>query len=1081
MTLDTMTSQTPAQSEANSVAAVVSWSAMNRAAVEHADQLAATNKYFANARDNPAAVFGATAELGFTMGIGAQARKAFSNKWKPECCQFKRNSITGTFEWLSTTWDTDVEVYESEQHEKVKYKAGDTRPQSLLPVAFKPYDSVIIVMKSEQFAIDLDWPSQLSFSPPVPPKNHDELLALLLTHSSFEAMWNNMIECDGRDSAMEWLKGQIVQKTRSNGYTLFGRKRQSNNLRQVTGALVRPYKGALPEGYDIAISGVPMCAMDTRCANDDGGAKGIVFGPGTVMAVDDKATNKAGNIVLVEQWYSILATGTGDINTAPYLPDASANFIMANVISQNGLGRPSHLKHAAEPSGLEHLDDEVPTYGIKQEGESSLSDGMNTPIIRDPQQVKEQLVHSINAFIAERRAVAAQDANAAQGVPVGEPIVRTAPQYEDYAVSMERVTWPIVGSVAFGEFGDDPDRAAEIGKSIYDTATQMFTAVGIETSNNEKLWNDEIVSAHARVKASGSLYICRVGRIEDDAKRSGWVAPAIAPSALVRQPGTNGAQDSPPTSISSTDRVGTLSAGGRKRRVMSTAAPKFMPATGTPNWAVYTHKKDPATKATVRVVTPCEATAAQAASYMGLSGRFNELENECEVDIPASTDLAGVEIGFSPLSDAVARAVAVAASIKHNAKFGPKIMDEALRTVCEERPYNPVANFLHGCKMVEGITCDQFFRKYANVIIGGGGPEAVCPKTGLTESQLADIQSELTLVALVGRALDSGGEFQQIPVLVSDGQGVGKSDAWKALTPNKMWHGDVPLFGLDAKKVAEATKGKWIHENPEMEGFNRTSSNALKGLISRTGDQARMAYDRNSSHNLRRWLMVCTSNIQYFLFDPSGDRRYWPWLVGKVDVDAIRRDRDALLAHAVHLFYTKYQGDADLVLLDAMFYDLTDMVREKFTIANPKEDELRQHATIGSSGNVPISGSVMQTPTMDYLWMPSTELYKIVLGRNAKLTNGGSGEVSDLLRRQGWEARKFSNARGWRRPLTQYEKTAHDALNAQTKAAQQLQGDGNVVSIIAPKAAQPTPAVPPVAPEAPSQTNPAGPNGSVTQ
>lgn len=1025
----------------------VSYADKKRAAVAHATKLAATNPAFAAAMNNPAAAFETLGKMGLTLGSGAAARKAFATKWKQRCTQRKWDSSIAALAWVSLTWDKDVEVYEPSQKAMVKYATGDNRPQCMVPMSFEPFENPMILMEGELFTIDLDWPEQLLLPEPAAIGTYEELLTLLLTHASFRAMWADLIENVGEDGAMTYLQGQIVQSTGKNGYQLIGKKTRNNKLRQITGALALPYDGPLPEGYDVAVSGQPMVSMDTRCAKDDGSAAGMVFGPGSVIALDDKATDKAGQIVLVARNYRMLAGGNLTLDTMTYLHDGTADFIADNVGGKDGQKQPGDFKPRTDVSALDSLS-EVPAHAKRPDDQASLADTIDTPIMRDAQQVKEQLVHSINMFTAERRAMAAAAANNS------EPIVRTAPEYERHEIWRDTIMFPLTGSIAFGEFGDDAAKAEEIGQSLMDTATQMFAAAGVNTGDNEDQWKSSLVDARGKV-AAGDHNFKRAGVIRRCAERCGWVAPAIAPSAMIQQPAAPAPAPTPAAPAASSNG---LIAGGRKRRTMSTAAPKFSPATGIPsNWAVAVTKG----KAPNQVVepVPCEATAAQAASHLGIGGKFNELSGECEIIIPAGTDLAGMEVGTTDLTGAVSRSVAMAAQLKHHVKFGPRIMDDALRTICEERPVNPVVDYLDSCVMVEGITCNQLLRGYAHVVVGGGEDEAVCPKTGLTESQLADIQSELTMVAAVGRAYDPGGEFQQILVIVSHTQGGGKSDMFKSLVPNKAWHGDEPLFGLDPKKVAEQTKGKWIQENAEMQGFSRVASEELKGLISRTGDQARMAFDRSASRNLRRWLMVCTSNNQYFLFDPSGDRRYWPWLVEKVDVAGISRDRDALWAHARHLFFTKYQGNADLVLLDAAFYNLTDMVREKFTIANPKEDKLQEHATIGQNGSVPVGASVMSAPAGDYLWMPSTALYEIIVGKHAKLTNGGSAEVSALLRRQGWKARKFNGARGWRRLLSKTEKAAHDHMVAQNNAAQQMQG-GNVVPMMKPQQVQPAPTQP---------------------
>ena len=80
--------------------------------------------------------------------------------------------------------------------------------------------------------------------------------------------------------------------------------------------------------------------------------------------------------------------------------------------------------------------------------------------------------------------------------------------------------------------------------------------------------------------------------------------------------------------------------------------------------------------------------------------------------------------------------------------------------------------------------------------------------------------------------------------------------------------------------------------------MHKADINNLKSFASRQVDRARPAYGRARVDRPRRCIFIGTTNDPEYLQDPTGNRRFWPFTPGKIDLEAVRRDRDQLWAEA---------------------------------------------------------------------------------------------------------------------------------------------------------------------------------------
>ena len=182
---------------------------------------------------------------------------------------------------------------------------------------------------------------------------------------------------------------------------------------------------------------------------------------------------------------------------------------------------------------------------------------------------------------------------------------------------------------------------------------------------------------------------------------------------------------------------------------------------------------------------------------------------------------------------------------------------------------------------------------------------------GAADSVYSREVGAVVLMAAIARAFEPGAKFDYMLVLIGE-QGIRKSSAVRILAGGDALFSDAPLLAAkDAKEILELTAGVWIQECAELDGISRKDTETLKAMIVRTHDKARAAYGRTTQEVPRRFVMIGTTNERRFLRDATGNRRFWPMEVERIDADGLAAARDQLMAEALARYR---RGDARLWL-----------------------------------------------------------------------------------------------------------------------------------------------------------------------
>jgi predicted P-loop ATPase len=252
--------------------------------------------------------------------------------------------------------------------------------------------------------------------------------------------------------------------------------------------------------------------------------------------------------------------------------------------------------------------------------------------------------------------------------------------------------------------------------------------------------------------------------------------------------------------------------------------------------------------------------------------------------------------------------------------------------------------------------------------------------------------------AHAGRVMDPGCQADMAIVLVGD-QGRGKTSLMKALVPLVDQYVEL---GLDVHNndLARLMRGKLIGELAELKGIAGREMEAVKAWITRRVEEWTPKYRERTQSMPRRLVLWGSTNIERFLDDATGERRWLPATVGAIDVVAAKADRDQLWAEGLAMW--KRHG--------VMWQDaerLATAVHEDHKMIDPWEEQIETFAqTCGLEGQKRgDQGFTMTELLTEGLGLKAAQITKAVEMRAAK-----------ALKRHGFDRRmlRVEGQRAWR-------------------------------------------------------------------
>jgi predicted P-loop ATPase len=153
-------------------------------------------------------------------------------------------------------------------------------------------------------------------------------------------------------------------------------------------------------------------------------------------------------------------------------------------------------------------------------------------------------------------------------------------------------------------------------------------------------------------------------------------------------------------------------------------------------------------------------------------------------------------------------------------------------------------------------------------------------------------------IAMVARIMEPGCQCDYMLVLEGP-QGELKSQFCRALAGAEYFSDHVPDLRGDQVRMSMHFRGKWLVEFSDLAAFRGAEVELLKATITRRVEIYTPKYGRKERHEPRQCLFIGTTNVDDWIRDETGGRRFWPVKVVSIDLEWLKEYRDQLFAEAV--------------------------------------------------------------------------------------------------------------------------------------------------------------------------------------
>lgn len=216
-------------------------------------------------------------------------------------------------------------------------------------------------------------------------------------------------------------------------------------------------------------------------------------------------------------------------------------------------------------------------------------------------------------------------------------------------------------------------------------------------------------------------------------------------------------------------------------------------------------------------------------------------------------------------------------------------LSEAIETVADQNRYHPVQDWLKAQRHDGKARLDDWL-----IFVLGKDVAKLKPR----RKRYLQLVGRFLLIGLVARVMDPGCKFDYSPVFEGL-PGVGKSTFVKTLVGAEFFS-DTHFDIGSGKDGFEQLEGLWGYELSELTALRKADSEQVKQFFSSTVDRFRGAYGKFVQAHPRQCVIFCSTNKKQYLYDLTGNRRFWPvWIDQPIKLDWLKDRRGQLFAEAL--------------------------------------------------------------------------------------------------------------------------------------------------------------------------------------
>lgn len=257
---------------------------------------------------------------------------------------------------------------------------------------------------------------------------------------------------------------------------------------------------------------------------------------------------------------------------------------------------------------------------------------------------------------------------------------------------------------------------------------------------------------------------------------------------------------------------------------------------------------------------------------------FDELRQRVRIIAPAPVEAGPIPRDWTSTNDTQSAIW----MHKQGIRVGVETVGKAVQAIATERTFNPLKEWLETLQWDGDKRLDTWLSDYMSA----------------APSEYVSAVGRCWLVSAVARVYQPGCQVDSMPVFEGP-QGCGKSSALRILAGD-YFRDSIP--DIHTKDASLQLFGAWILEWSELAGMGRSERELVKHFVSRQVESLRRPYGQHTEDVPRSCVFAGTTNNGEYLNDETGNRRFWPVKVGRVDLERLKADRDQLWAEAVALF-----------------------------------------------------------------------------------------------------------------------------------------------------------------------------------